>query len=139
MKMKTETVLKLFRHLNPLRPAWLVAILLFALAGSASAHALLDYALPRVGSTITNSPGQILICFTTNLKLTGSSIQVRDAEGKQVDKKDSHCDAHDWAKLYVSLPELPPGTYKVSWKALGDDNHTTEGSFKFTIKKPTAD
>lgn len=135
MKMKTETALKLFHRLNPLRHAWLAAAaIFFALAGSASAHALLDYSLPRVGSTITNAPSQILICFTTNLKLRGSWIQVRDAKGEQVDKKDSHCDAKDWAKLYVSLPQLPSGTYKVSWKALGDDGHVTEGSFKFTLK-----
>lgn len=112
----------------------LAAVLFFGVAGHASAHAFLDYSVPKVGSVVTNSPSQILICFTTNLKLHGSWIQVRNAKGKEVDKKDSHCDPKDWAKLLVSVPKLPSGDYKVDWHAVGDDNHVTEGHFKFTIK-----
>lgn len=112
----------------------LAAALFLGLASHAWAHALLDYSIPKVGSVITNSPKKILICFTTDLKLHGSSIKVLNAKGKQVDKKDSHCDPHDWAKLIVSLPKLPPGVYRVYWHAMAVDNHPTQGRFKFTIK-----
>ncbi|HZI32300.1 MAG TPA: copper resistance protein CopC [Candidatus Binatia bacterium] len=109
------------------------------LASHASAHAFLDYSVPKVGSVVTNAPDQILICFTSHLKLHGSTIQVRNAKGEEVDKKDSHCDRKDWAKLLVSLPKLSPGIYKVYWHAIGDDGHVTDGHFEFTIKRAMAD
>jgi methionine-rich copper-binding protein CopC len=44
-----------------------------------------------------------------------SSIQVFDAAGKQVDKKDTHSDRSSHSLLQISLPRLGPGTYKVAW------------------------
>ena len=35
--------------------------------------------------------------------------------------------------MKVSLPNLPPGRYKVLWHALSVDTHTTEGSFTFEV------
>jgi methionine-rich copper-binding protein CopC len=130
MKLKLKTVLHFLRF----RGSFLMTLLLLGLASHASAHALLDYSVPKVGSVVTNAPGQVLICFTTNLKLHGSSIEVRDAKGERVDKKDAHGDPRDWAKLVVSLPPLPSGVYAVKWRAVADDGHITEGHFKFTIK-----
>lgn len=116
-------------------PAWLLAtVLLLAVTFGAGAHAFLYYAVPRVGSTVTNSPSQIRICFTMPLKPHGSTIQVRNAKGKEVDKTDSHGDFKDPSLLFVSLPKLPNGTYTVIWHAHSTDNHWTEGHFKFTIK-----
>ena len=114
---------------------WIPAVvLLFALQSNAGAHALLYYSVPKVGGTVTNSPSEIKICFTEPLEPQGSSIQVRDAKDKQVDKKDSHRDAEDKSLLFVSLPKLPPGTYNVSWTAMSEDKHQTEGHFEFTIE-----
>lgn len=114
---------------------WILGVILFgALQSQAWAHALLYYSMPKVGGTVTNSPSEIKICFTEPLEPQGSSIQVRDAQDKQVDKKDSHRDAEDKSLLFVSLPKLPPGTYKVSWTAISEDKHETEGKFEFTVK-----
>lgn len=118
----------------PYRRLLLITTLFLGLVSQASAHALLDYSVPKVGSTLTNSPDKILICFTQNLKLHGSWIHVHNSKGKEVDKKDSHSDPKDWGKLIVSLPKLPADTYTVNWHAVADDNHATEGHFKFTIK-----
>ena len=105
-----------------------------AMQSCAWAHAFLYYSIPKVGSTVTNSPSEVIICFTEHLDTHGSTIQVRNDKNKQVDKKDSHRDFKDPSLLKVSLPKLPPGTYKVSWKALSVDGHQTQGHFKFTIK-----
>ena len=121
-------------HIIPFRRLLLITTLFLGLASQASAHALLDYSVPKVGSTLTNSPDKILICFTQNLKLRGSWIRVHNSKGKPVDKNDSHSDPKDWSKLIVSLPTLPPDTYKVTWHAVADDNHATDGHFKFTVK-----
>lgn len=114
---------------------WAVLMILFlATQSSAWAHAFLYYSIPKVGSVLTNSPSQIKICFTEHLTEHGSTIEVRDARGKQVDKKDSHRGDQDQSLLFVSVPKLPAGTYTVNWQALSEDNHRTEGHFKFTIK-----
>jgi methionine-rich copper-binding protein CopC len=76
----------------------------------------------------------MIICFTEDPDSHGSSLQVRNDKNKVVDKKDSHRDSKDPSLLKVSLPKLPPGTYKVFWKALSADGHQTQGRFQFTIK-----
>lgn len=112
----------------------LATILFVALQSHAWAHAFLDHATPKVGSTTANPPAEVKLWFTQNLEPAFSSIEVQDAQGKEVDKKDSHPDAKDKSLLAVSLPALPPGTYTVSWHVVSVDTHKTQGHFEFTIK-----
>jgi methionine-rich copper-binding protein CopC len=35
--------------------------------------------------------------------------------------------------MRIGLRRLPPGTYRVLWRALSVDTHTTEGSFSFHV------
>jgi hypothetical protein len=112
----------------------LAAILFLALQSHAWAHAFLDHAEPKVGSTIANSPGEIKVWFTQNLEPAFSTLEVQDAQGKEVDKKDAHLDAKDKSLFLVSLPQLPAGTYTVIWHAVSVDTHKTQGRFEFTIK-----
>jgi methionine-rich copper-binding protein CopC len=114
--------------------ASLAASLLLALQSSAWAHAFLDHAEPKVGGTISSSPAEIKIWFTQNLEPAFSKLEVQDAQGKEVDKKDAHLDDKDKSLFLVSLPELPPGTYTVIWHAVSVDTHKTQGHFEFTIK-----
>jgi methionine-rich copper-binding protein CopC len=100
----------------------------------ARAHAFLDHALPRVGSTSTQSPPQVKIWFTEELEGAFSRIQVFDAQGSEVDRKDSQVDPSNPAIMTVSLPLLPPGDYKVKWSAVAIDTHHTTGTFTFTVK-----
>ena len=110
-------------------------MLFLALQSHAWAHAFLDHADPKVGSTINHSPAELKIWFTQNLEPTFSSVQVQDAQGKdEVGKKDLHLDGKDKSLAIVSLPHLPPGTYTVIWHAVSVDTHRTQGRFKFTIK-----
>ena len=108
---------------------------LILVVGSArlEAHAFLKDADPGVGSTIQTSPGEIRIRFTENIEPTVSSIQVFDASGKEVDKRDLYLDRSDHALLHVSLPSLDAGTYKVVWRVVSVDTHVTNGNFTFRI------
>jgi copper resistance protein C len=112
----------------------LLAILFFAIQSSAWAHAFLDHADPKVGSTVTNSPTEIKIWFTQNLEPVFSSVEVQDAQGNQVDKKDAHLDDKDKSLFIVSVPLLPDGTYTIIWHAVSVDTHRTQGHFEFTVK-----
>jgi methionine-rich copper-binding protein CopC len=105
-----------------------------AVQSTAWAHAFLDHADPKVGSTVAESPRQVKIWFTQELEPAFSSIEVDNVEGKQVDAKDCRVDAMDKALLEVSLPQLSAGTYTVKWHVVSTDAHRTQGHFEFTIK-----
>jgi methionine-rich copper-binding protein CopC len=97
------------------------------------AHAFLQRAEPGVGSTVQTSPSEVRIRFTENIEPAVSSVQVFDASGKEVDKRDLHLDRSDHALLHVSLPRLGAGTYKVVWRVVSVDTHVTNGNFTFRV------
>jgi len=115
----------------------IVSLFLIVLTAVArvEAHAFLKDAEPGVGSTIQASPSEVRIRFTENIELAFSSIQVFDAYGKEVDKRDVHLDRSDRARLHVSLPRLEAGIYKVVWRVVSVDTHVTNGSFTFRVSR----
>jgi copper resistance protein C len=127
-----KTTMKMIRNI-PFH--WILAALwFFAIQSQAQAHAFLDHADPKVGSTVTNSPTQIKIWFTQSLEPAFSAAEVKDAKGKQVDKKDMRLDDKDKSLMIIPLPPLPDGTYTVTWHAVSVDTHRTQGHFQFTVK-----
>ena len=113
----------------------IVSLFLIVVAGTArvEAHAFLKNAEPGVGSTVQTSPNEVRIRFTENIEPAFSSIQVFDASGKEVDKRDVHVDRADGAMLNVSVPRLGVGSYKVVWRVVSVDTHVTNGNFTFRI------
>ena len=65
-------------------------LLLILLPAQLSAHAFLEHSDPPVGGKVHSSPAAVRIWFTEVIESASSSIQVFDATGKQVDKKDMH-------------------------------------------------
>jgi len=102
-------------------------------APPASAHAFLDRAVPAVGSVVRAPPTEIRLRFTQRLEPAFSSIRVFDRDGRQVDRGDARVDATDPVLLRVSLPSLPRGAYRVTWRVLSVDAHVTEGDFTFDV------
>jgi hypothetical protein len=115
----------------------IVSLFLVVLIGAArvEAHAFLKDAKPSVGSTVQTPPGEVRIRFTENIEPAVSSIQVFDASGKEVDKRDLHLDRSDHALLRVSLPPLEAGIYKVVWRVVSVDTHVTNGDFTFRVSR----
>jgi methionine-rich copper-binding protein CopC len=113
----------------------ILGFLLLLVAGSArlEAHAFLERAEPAVGSTVQTSPSRVQIWFSEKLKPGFSTVQVFDASGKEVDKRDGDLDRSNQKQLRVSLPPLQPGTYKVVWRVVSVDTHVTKGSFTFRV------
>ena len=108
-------------------------LLLILLPARLSAHAFLERSDPPVGSKVHSVPTAVRIWFTEAIEPRFSSIQVFDATGKQVDKKDTHLDSGNRSLLEVSLPRLGPGGYKVVWRVVSVDTHRTNGDFTFEI------
>ena len=99
---------------------------------AAHAHAFLEHAEPRVGSTVPAAPKEVALFYTQKLEPSFSSVEVSDANGARVDLGKPQISA---TTMRVGLKPLPPGTYKVHWQVLSVDTHTTEGTFSFQIGK----
>ena len=99
------------------------------------AHAFIDHTEPLVGGAVKQAPTEVRLWYTQGLEPAFSRVQVFDAAGKEVDKKDIHLDPKNNHLLIVSLPAgLGAGTYKVAWRVVSVDTHTTEGAFKFRVE-----
>jgi len=110
-----------------------LAALAAVLVQTASAHAFLDRAVPAVGSSVRTPPTELKLWFTERLEPAFSKVRVEDGGGKQVDRGDGRVDSADGVLLRVSLPRLPPGTYRVKWRVLSVDTHVSEGDFTFDV------
>jgi methionine-rich copper-binding protein CopC len=104
-------------------------------AAAAYAHAHLDRASPAAGATLAVAPTEVTLRFTQQLEPKFSTIAVRDAAGKQVDKGDSHLGGEDLTVLKVSLQPLGSGSYKVEWRVISVDTHATKGEYTFRVGK----
>ncbi|MCE0498672.1 MAG: copper resistance protein CopC [Methylacidiphilales bacterium] len=115
--------------MNIIRPLLILTLSLVSIS-LARAHAFLDHADPRVGSTVNPSPTQVELWMTEELEPAFTKIKVLDSNGTEVDKKDAKISG---STMIVSLPNLPSGVYKVAWKAVAVDTHVTTGDFTFTV------
>ena len=98
-----------------------------------SAHALPDPSDPRVGHSV-EAPRSVRIWFDGAIEPVFSTIRVEDGDKRRVDAGDARVDTKDSTLLEVSLPALPPGSYKVFWSVVARDGHRTEGAFPFQVK-----
>jgi methionine-rich copper-binding protein CopC len=106
------------------------ALLAIMLGTTAEAHAFLDHAEPRVGSTVPTAPRELSLSFTQKLEPAFSSVEVSDGNGARVDLGRPSVSA---SVMRVRLKQLSAGTYRVRWHVLSVDTHTTEGSFTFQV------
>jgi methionine-rich copper-binding protein CopC len=98
--------------------------------GDAAAHAFLDHANPRVGSTVSSPPRELTLWFTQNLEAAFSGAMVTNAAGQRIDTGGAHVSGN---QMSVGLRPGGTGTYHVRWKVLSVDTHTTDGNFTFRV------
>jgi methionine-rich copper-binding protein CopC len=112
----------------------LLATMIVAVGAPAAvrAHAMLDHAEPRVGNTVPAAPHEVKLWFTQKLEQAFSSIEVTDGSGQRVDTGKTRINGNEMA---VSVRALGPGTYRVNWRVLSTDTHSTDGNFTFAVGK----
>jgi methionine-rich copper-binding protein CopC len=108
----------------------IIPLLLWLVTGEASAHAFLDHAEPRVGNTVATAPREVTLWFTQKLEPAFSSIAVTNSAGQRVDTGKTRVSGN---QMSVSLRSGGAGTYRVNWRVLSVDTHTTDGSFTFQV------
>jgi methionine-rich copper-binding protein CopC len=82
---------------------------------------------------VAAAPSEVTLNFSEKLEASFSTVIVRDAVGKRMNKADSQVDKADRTIMRVSLDPLTPGVYIVEWRALTADTHKTEGAFVFRV------
>ena len=107
-----------------------VPLLLLLAAGEASAHAELDRAEPRVGNKVASPPRVVTLWFTQKLEPAFSTITVTNAAGERIDAGKTRVSG---SQMSISLRAGGSGTYRVNWRVLSVDTHTTEGNFTFQV------
>src|SRR6202162_1863270 len=114
------------------RPAivGIIPLLLLLVTGEASAHAFLDHAEPRVGNKVATAPREVTLWFTQKLEPAFSSMTVTNAAGQRVDTGKTRVSGN---QMSVSLRSGGAGTYRVNWRVLSVDTHTTDGNFTFQV------
>ena len=102
-------------------------------AHTAFGHAMLDRALPAVGSAVFGAPATVDLMYSKPVDPVFSRIQVTDANSVRVDE--GKVTIREGGRiLSVGLRPLPPGVYAVKWHVTSVDSHKTEGHFTFTVR-----
>ncbi|WP_405861875.1 copper resistance protein CopC [Streptomyces sp. NBC_01515] len=110
--------------------------MLFAGAGTASAHAALTGSDPSSGVVVDKAPTQISLTFSEKVATNDDSLRVLDPKGKRVDVgKPSNISGTTYATQVRS--GLPDGTYTVAWQVVSADSHPVGGAFTFSIGSPS--
>ena len=99
----------------------------------AFAHATPEAEDPRVGSTVTAPPQQVVIRFDAPIETLFSKLDVLDSNGQSKAEGAPQVNT-ETRTLTVRLRPLPPGEYTVKWSVVAKDGHRTEGSYTFTVE-----
>jgi methionine-rich copper-binding protein CopC len=118
----------------------LVALLVFTLTGTVSAHSELVSSDPKDGQNLAKAPVKLTLVFSEELQPDGNLITVTDAKGAKVDNGDTTLDLNDSNRVTLTITlksGLGDGAYKVDWKNMSTDGHSEEGSISFSVGAAT--
>ncbi len=102
---------------------WLCSSLLYA-------HTELKQATPADGAVVNHAPATLELAFSEPVQLLKLSV----VDGAGVVVATGFKAAADSLKTFtITLPMLPPATYKASWTLVGKDGHRVEGTLGFTV------
>ena len=110
---------------------WLL-VASIALPGIAWAHARLEKAEPAKRAELKTAPAKIRLTFNESVEASYSKITVEDAAGKSLES--GAAPGADARSIELALPALPPGEYRVRYRALSVDGHVIEADYPFRIK-----
>jgi len=110
------------RYLSILVTALALAVL------NVRAHTVLSSSVPA-DNAVAAAPETITLAFSTQVRLTGLSLE--DATGRTLDL--GAIPTATQQEFVIAAPALPPGAYRVSWRAVGADSHVVSGEFRFEV------
>ena len=113
------------------RHGFLAAALVLLAPAAASAHAMLHSSDPADGSTLNASPRALHLMFSEECRVT--SLRLLDEAGKERQiRREGGREAASHATATVPAA-LPPGAYRIEWRAMGGDGHVMSGAVRFAV------
>jgi methionine-rich copper-binding protein CopC len=111
------------------------SVLLLASTTPVFGHARFIESDPMPDAVVTAPPARVTIVFGEILEFQGNSIRVWAEDGAQLDLGDVTLLDGNHKAMWVSLqPDLPAGTYRVSWSNVSaEDGHDSSGEFSFVL------
>jgi copper transport protein len=110
---------------------------LAVLAPPALAHSIVKSTEPGGDEVLTEPPTRVLMVFNEPVEVAFGAIRVFDTNGRRVDTgRADHVPARP-EEVQVELePQLPEGTYIVSWRIISADSHPIQEAFLFHVGHP---
>lgn len=120
-----------------LAAALLGLVVLGAWAAPAAAHATLVSVDPPDGARLDESPDVVRLTFSESVSAELGGVRVLDAEGDQVQEGAARVEGET---VEVDLaPNLPDGTYVISYRVVSADGHPVRGGSMFGIGEAPID
>ncbi|MDQ2690342.1 MAG: copper resistance protein CopC, partial [Chloroflexota bacterium] len=98
------------------------------------AHAELVESTPAANASLVEAPEALTLSFSEPIDPSTAVVELIDAQQAGIDGLGEVRVGDDGRVVEVSLPDLEPGVYTVSYQVLSTvDGHATAGSFAFLI------
>jgi copper transport protein len=108
-----------------------IAVLMAAMTGTASAHAVLESSSPADGSRLEQSPSEVTLHFDEAVAPIAHDTRVLDESQKTVS---TNVSSNESSTVTIGLrPSLPVGTYIVQFRVLSADSHPVSGTITFGV------
>lgn len=113
---------------------------LLGLAGSASAHAVLEESAPARGAQLESPPAQVSFTFNEPVEASLGAVRVFDTAGDQVQTGELERPGGQADTVGAGLPgDLPDGLYTATYQVVSADSHPVSGGITFTVGEPGTD
>jgi len=111
---------------------FLTAATILLTASSAGAHAMLEDAVPAVGSRVA-APAQVQLMFDSDVLAGHSTVVVEGPKG--FGGVGQLTMANAWTLVVPLKPPVPPGRYHIRWQVTSSvDHHVNQGDFGFAVQ-----
>ena len=93
--------------------------------------------MPRIDEVVAASPPAVEMVFSEPVEVAFGAIRVFNGFGERVDDGPASRPSGEAETVRVALqPDLPKGTYTVSWRVVSADGHPIAEAFVFHVQEP---
>ena len=99
------------------------------------AHTRLTQSFPSDSTVLVEDPGEVVLTFSTDVRLTAISLLGPGGELKKLGPVPEKMNQ----KIFLAIQEkLAPGDYLLTWRAVGADTHLVSGEIHFSVLGPSS-
>ena len=101
------------------------------------AHAILVESSPKEGEVLKTAPKDVVLRFNARIEKKVTRVTLLDGAGQKAklpSLPDDDSGSPD--RLIVLLPPLKPSAYRLEYRVLAADGHSTPGLVRFTVSPP---